>query len=100
MISSSSSSIPEVQLADIHLGVFGARVGLLEPYLDLLDLVLVLLLPPPRLFLGHLESLLVLADGGQLVLDDDNARLSVLHPLVGALELVLHHGQGASQVVV
>ena len=91
---------PEVELCDVHLSVLGAGVGLLEPDLDLLDLVLVLLLPPPRLLLGHLQLLLVIADGGQLVLDHDDTRLGGLHPLVGSLQLVLNHGEGPGEVVV
>ena len=88
---------------------------------------LVLLLPPPRLLLGHLQLLLVLADGRQLILnghhliktqllfmsndnnqdnhDDQNGHktnpaLSVFHSLVRASQLVFHHCQRPSQVVV
>ena len=91
---------------------------------------LILLLPPPRLLLGHLQLLLVLTDGRQLILnghhliktqlpfmsndnnqdnhDDQNDQndhktnpaLSVFHSLVRASQLVFHHCQRPSQVVV
>ena len=95
---------------------------------------LILLLPPPRLLFGHLQLLLVLTDGRQLILnghhliktqlpfmsndnnqdnhqdnkDDQNDQndhktnpaLSVFHSLVRASQLVFHHCQRPSQVVV
>ena len=91
---------PEVQLADVHLRVLGPGLRLLQPDLDLLDLVLVLLLPLPRLLLAHLQLLLVVPDGGELVVDPVDLLLGDLDSVAGPGQLVVHHGEGARQVVV
>merc|ERR1719370_612990 len=36
----------------------------------------------------------------KLVFNDDHTSLSILHPFVSTLKLLLHHGQGTSKVVV
>ena len=91
---------PEVQLADVHLRVLGPGLRLLQPDLDLLDLVLVLLLPLPRLLLAHLQLLLVVPDGGELVVDPVDLLLGDLDSVAGPGQLIVHHGEGARQVVV
>ena len=52
----------QMELADVHLGVLGPGLSLLQTNVDLLDLLLVLLLPLPRLLLGDLQLLLVLSN--------------------------------------
>ena len=91
---------PEVQLADVHLRVLGPSLGLLQPDVDLLDLVLVLLLPLPRLLLAHLQLLLVVPDGGELVVDPVDLLLGDLDSVAGPGQLIVHHGEGARQIVV
>merc|ERR1712210_129762 len=51
------------------------------------------------LLLRDLQLLLVLADCRQLILNLHNPLLSNLDPLLRALQLVLHHGQGPGKVV-
>merc|ERR1719339_876235 len=77
----------------------GPLARLFQPDVELLDLVMVLLLPPPRLLLRDLQMLLVLADCRQLVLNLHDPLLCNLNSLLSALQLVLHHGQRPGKVV-
>merc|ERR1711956_62843 len=89
-----------MEFANVHLSVLRARVGLLQSDLDLLNLVLVLLLPPPCLLLRNLKSLLVFTDSSKLIFNHNNPGLSILHSFISTLQLILHHGKGTSQVVI
>merc|ERR1712008_106773 len=68
-----------MEFANVHLSVLRARVGLLQSDLDLLNLVLVLLLPPPCLPMRNLKSLLVVTDSSKLIFNHNNPGLSILH---------------------
>merc|ERR1719270_2053972 len=79
----------QMKLADVHLGVLGAGFRLLQTNVDLLDLLLVLLLPLPRLLLRNFQLFSILSNGLQLILNDYDSALSILDPLVSTLQLVL-----------
>merc|ERR1719397_818995 len=83
----------QVELADVHLCVLRPGLSLLESDVDLLDLVLVLLLASPGLFLGYLQLFLVLSNRSQLSLNNLNTSLGILNPLISTLQFILHHGE-------
>merc|ERR1712241_1314719 len=90
----------QMKFADVHLGVLRSGLSLLETDVDLLDLLLVFLLPLPRLLLGNLKLFLILANSLELIFDNHDFRLSTFDSFLSTLKFILHHSQGASQVVV
>ena len=73
-----------MELADVHLGVLGPGLRLLQTNVDLLDLLLVLLLPLPRLLLGDLQLLLVLSNGLKFILNVGDFVISDFDSLPGS----------------
>merc|ERR1712193_202838 len=85
----------QMKFADVHLGVLRSGLSLLETDVDLLDLLLVFLLPLPRLLLGNLQLFLIVSDSPELSFNVGHFIVSNLDSLPSTLQFVLHHGQGA-----
>merc|ERR1719234_96214 len=82
---------PEVEFADVHLSILRTSFSLLKSDVDLLDLVLIFLLPPSGLLLRHLQLLLVLTDSLEFIFDHRDTSFCIFHTFISALEFILHH---------